>query len=143
MALKPIPDGFHTVTPLLNVKGAAALITFLENALGAEEVLRMPGPGGMVMHAEVNIGNSRLMLAEASQSAPSSSSFYLYANDVDALYKRAIGAGAISESEPTDQFWGDRMATVKDPFGNTWSIATHKEDVTPQEMAKRMAAMVR
>jgi PhnB protein len=103
----------------------------------------MPGQGGMVMHAEVEIGNSRLMLAEARQSAPSSSSFYLYVKDVDALYKRAIGAGAISESEPTDQFWGDRIATVKDLFGNTWSIATHKEDVTPQEMAKRLAALVR
>lgn len=143
MAVKPIPDGFHSVTPFLNVKGAAELIKFLENAFGAEEVMRMPGAGGMVMHAEVNIGNSRLMLAEATQSTPSSSSFYLYVKDMDALYKRAIGAGAISESEPKDQFWGDRMATVKDPFGNTWSIATHKEDVTSQEMAKRMAALVR
>lgn len=98
MAVKPIPDGFHTVTPFLNVKGAAELIKFLENALGAEEVMRMLGPGGMVMHAEVDIGNSRLMLAEATQSAPSSSSFYLYVKDVDALYKRAIGAGAISEA---------------------------------------------
>ena len=143
MAVKPMPDGFHTVTPFLNVKGAAELIKFLEDAFGAEEVMRMPGPGGRVMHAEVNIGNSRLMLAESTQSAPSSSSFYLYVKDVDALYKRALGAGAISESEPTDQFWGDRMATVKDLFGNTWSIATHKEDVTPQKMAKRMAALVR
>ena len=143
MAVNPIPDGFHSVTPFLNVKGAAELIKFLEDAFGAEEVMRMPGPGSMVMHAEVNIGNSRLMLADATQSAPSSSSFYLYVNNVDALYKRAIGTGAISESEPTDQFWGDRMATVKDLFGNTWSIATHKEDVTPQEMAKRMAALVR
>jgi PhnB protein len=143
MAVKPIPDGFHSVTPFLNVKGATELIKFLEDAFGAEEVMRMPGPGGIVMHAEVNIDNSRLMLGEATQSAPSSSSFYLYVKDVDALYKRAIAAGAISESETTDQFWGDRMATVKDSFGNTWSMATHKEDVTPQEMAKRMAALVR
>jgi len=143
MAVKPIPEGFHTVTPFLNVKRAAELIRFLENAFGAEEIMRMPGPGGVVMHAEVNIGDSRLMLAEATQSAPSSSSFYLYVGDVDTVYKRAIGAGGISQTEPTDQFWGDRMATVKDSFGNTWSIATHKEDVPPEEMAKRMAAMVR
>src|SRR5260370_30827469 len=114
MAVKPIPDGFHSVTPFLNVKRAAELIGFLEDAFGAEEVMRMPGPGGRVMHAEVNIGNSRLMLAESTQSAPSSSSFYLYVKDVDALYKRALGAGAISESEHTDQFCCDRMATVKD-----------------------------
>ncbi len=143
MAVKPIPDGFHSVTPFLNVKRAAELIGFLEDAFAAEEVMRMPGPGGVVMHAEVNIGDSRLMLAEATQTAPSSSSFYLYVKDVDELYRRAIAAGAISHTEPTDQFWGDRMATVKDLFGNTWSIATHKEDVPPEEMAKRMAAISR
>jgi PhnB protein len=140
MAVKPVPDGYHTITPFLNVKGTAELIDFLKAALGAEEVMRMPGPGGGVMHAEVSIGNSRLMLSEAMQTAPSSSSFYLYVNDVDALYKRAVSAGATSQSPPTDQFWGDRMATVKDSFGNTWSIATHKEDPSPEEIAKRMAA---
>ncbi len=143
MAVKPIPDGYYTVTPFLSVKGVAKLIDFLKNAFGAEEVMRMPGPGGVVMHAEVNVGNSRLMLGEATQSAPSQSAFYLYVNDVDALYKRAVAAGAASQAEPTDQFWGDRMASVKDSFGNTWSIATHKEDVSPEEMAKRMAAMNR
>jgi PhnB protein len=143
MAVKAIPDGYHTVTPFLNVKGTAQLIDFLKNAFGAEEIMRMPGPGGVVMHAEVNIGNSRLMLSEASQTPPSSSSFYLYVNDVDGLYKRAVGAGATSQSAPTDQFWGDRMATVKDAFGNTWSLATHKEDPSPEEMAKRMAASSR
>lgn len=143
MAIKPIPDGYYTVTPFLSVKGTAKLIDFLKNAFGAEEVMRMPGPGGVVMHAEVNIGNSRLMLSEATQSAPSQSAFYLYVNDADALYKRAVGAGATSQMEPTDQFWGDRMASVKDSFGNTWSLATHKEDVSPEEMAKRMAAMNR
>jgi PhnB protein len=141
MAVKPIPDGFHTVTPFLNTKGTAKLIDFLKAALGAEEIMRMPGPDGVVMHAEVNIGNSRLMLSEAMRTEPSSSSFYIYVNDVDALYKRAVGAGATSEAQPTDQFWGDRMATVKDPFGNTWSLATHKEDPTPEEIAKRMAAL--
>jgi len=140
-SVKPIPDGYHTVTPFLNVKGVAKLIDFLKAAFGAEEVMRMPGPGGVVMHAEVSIGNSRLMLGEAIQTVtPSSSYFYLYVNDVDSMYKRAVGAGASSETPPTDQFWGDRMGTVKDSFGNTWSLATHKEDPTPEEMAKRMAA---
>ena len=142
MAVKPIPDGYHTVTPFLNVKGVAKLIDFLKSALGAEEVMRMPGPDGTVMHAEVTIGNSRLMLSEQMQGGPaaSSSSFYVYVSDVDSMYKRATGAGAKSVSQPTDQFWGDRMATVTDPFGNTWSLATHKEDPTPEEMQKRMAA---
>ena len=126
MAVKPIPEGYHTVTPFLNVKGTTQLLEFLKKALNAEEVMRMPGPGGVVMHAEVNIGNSRLMLSEATQTAPSSSSFYLYVTDVDALYKRAVAAGAVSQMEPTDQIWGDRMATVRDSFGNTWWIATYK-----------------
>jgi len=140
-SVKPIPDGYHTVTPFLNVKGVAKLIDFLKAAFGAEEVMRMPGPGGVVMHAEVSIGNSRLMLGEAMQTVtPSSSYFYLYVNDVDSMYKRAVGAGASSETPPTDQFWGDRMGTVKDSFGNTWSLATHKEDPTREEMAKQMAA---
>ena len=139
-AVKPIPDGYHTVTPFINVKGVAKEIDFLKSALGAEEVMRMAGPDGNVMHAEVSIGNSRLMLGEPMQGSPSTSSFYLYVSDADATYKRATGAGAKSVSPPTDQFWGDRMATVQDPFGNTWSIATHKEDPTPDEMKKRMAA---
>ncbi len=141
MAVKAIPDGYHTVTPFINAKGVAKLIDFLKAALGAEEVMRMAGPGGVVMHAEVSIGNSRLMLGEVMPpNEPSSSYFYLYVNDADAMYKRAVGAGASSVSQPTDQFWGDRMATVKDPFGNTWSLATHKSDPTPEEMEKRMKA---
>jgi PhnB protein len=141
MAVKAVPDGYHTVTPFLNVKGVTKLIDFMKAALGAEEVMRMTGPDGAVGHAEMNIGNSRMMLGEVMpQNEPSSSYFYLYVNDVDAMYKRAVGAGATSVSPPTDQFWGDRMATLKDPFGNTWSLATHKEDPTPEEMAKRAAA---
>src|SRR5216683_592284 len=141
VAVKPIPDGYSSVTPFLSVKGAAKLIDFLKQAFGAEEVMRMPGPGDVVMHAEVNVGNSRLMLSEAMQTPPSQSSFYLYVNDADAMYKRALTAGATSVMEPTDQFWGDRMATVRDPFGNSWSVATHKEEVSPEEMAKRMAKL--
>lgn len=140
MAVKAVPEGYGTVTPFLTVKGAAKIIDFLKQAFGAEEIMRMPGPGGVVMHAEVNIGNSRLMLSEAMQNPPSQSSFYLYVNDADAMYKRALAAGATSQIEPRDEFYGDRAAMVKDPFGNVWSVATHKEDVSPEEMAKRMAA---
>ena len=103
----------------------------------------MPGPGGVVMHAEVNIGNSRLMISEAMQTPPAAGSFYLYLNDVDAMYKRAVAAGAKSEREPKDEFWGDRTAMVKDPFGNSWSLATDTEDVPPEEMGKRMAAAMK
>ncbi len=141
-AVKPIPDGYRTVTPFLNVKGLGKLIDFLKQAFGAEEIMRMPGPDGAVIHAEVNIGNSRVMLGEIMQGNTASSSyFYVYVGDADAAYKRALGAGAKSVSEPTDQFWGDRMGTVTDPFGNTWSVASLQEDPTPEEMAKRMAAM--
>ncbi len=142
-AVKPIPDGYHTVTPFLNVKGVAKLIDFLKNAFGAEEVMRMPGPDGTVMHAEVSIGNSRLMLGEPMQTGASTSAFYVYVSDVDAMFKRALAAGAKSVRPPTDEFWGDRMGTLTDSFGNSWSLATHKEDPTPDEMAKRMAAQNR
>jgi PhnB protein len=140
MAVKAIPEGYSTVTPFLTVKGVAQIMDFLKQAFGAEEIMRMPGPGGVVMHAELNIGNSRLMLGEAMQNPPTQSSFYLYVSDADAMYKRALAAGATSQLEPKDEFWGDRIAMVKDTFGNTWSVATHKEDVTPEEMSKRMAA---
>jgi PhnB protein len=140
MAVKTIPDGYATVTPFISAKGLAKLLDFLKQAFGAEEVMRIPGPGGSVMHAEINIGNSRLMLGEATQQPPTPGNFYLYVSDVDGVFKRALAAGATSQMPIDDQFWGDRMGTVKDAFGNTWSIATHKEDVSPQEMAKRAAA---
>ena len=141
--VKPIPDGFHAITPYLVVEDAGKLADFLIAAFGAKEHHRTSAPDGTVMHAEVSIGNSRLMLGEPMQTAPSTSAFYVYVSDVDSMYKRATGAGAKSVSQPADQFWGDRMATVQDPFGNTWSLATHKEDPTPDEMAKRMAAQNR
>ena len=143
MAVKPIPDGFHSVTPQLEVRGAAKLIDFMKQAFGAEEVMRMPGPGGALMHAEVKIGDSIVMMSDAVREAPMPGSVFLYVNDVDAVYKRALQAGATSQLEPTDMFWGDRFASVKDSFGNKWGMATHKEDVPPEELPKRAAAFMK
>ena len=143
MTVKPIPEGYHTVTPSLVVKGAAKLIDFLKAGFGAEEIMRMPMPNGDIMHAEIKIGDSVIMMNDAMNQAPTTSSLMLYVTDVDASYKRAVKAGAVSVSEPADMFWGDRFAVVKDNFGNQWSIATHTEDVPPQEMQKRAAAAMK
>jgi len=138
--VKPIPEGYHTVTPFLNLKGCAEAIAFYQKAFGAEEKLRMPGPGGAIMHAEVQIGDSRIMLSEAMQMEPTRSSIFLYVSDCDALWNRAVAAGAKVVMPLADQFWGDRFGTLADHHGNTWSLATHKEDVPPAEMQKRAAA---
>ena len=140
MAVKPIPEGFHTVTPAIVVNGTTGLIDFLKQAFDAKERNRMVGPGGAILHAEVQIGDSIIMMNDVMRGEPMPSSFYLYVKDCDATYKRAVQAGANSEMEPADMFWGDRMAHVKDKFGNLWSIATHKEDLTEQETAKRAEA---
>jgi PhnB protein len=140
MAVKAIPDGYHSVTPALAVKGAAELIDFAKEAFGAEEAFRMPAPNGGIMHAEIRIGDSAVMVNDAMSQAPTVSSLFLYVTDVDHVYQRAIKAGAISLSAPLNMFWGDRMAQVKDQFGNQWSLATHVEDVSPQELEKRAAA---
>lgn len=137
MAVKAIPEGYHTVTPSLSVKGAGKFIDFLKAAFGAEEAFRMPMPNGDIMHAEVRIGDSTVMLHDTMGQPPTSSALFLYVNDVDAMHKRAVRAGATSASEPTNMFWGDRVSQVVDQFGNHWSIATHKEDVSPDEMEKR------
>jgi PhnB protein len=150
MAVKAIPEGYHSLTPYLVCKGAAQAIEFYQKAFGAVETVRMPGPGGQILHAEVKIGNSMLMLSDENpqQGALSpqtiggtGTSVMLYTDDVDAVFNRAAGAGAKTEVPPTDMFWGDRMAQIVDPFGHKWAIATHKEDVSPEEMGKRMAAM--
>ncbi len=143
MAVKPIPEGFHTVTPAIVVNGTAGLIDFLKQAFEAKERNRMAGPGGAILHAEVQIGDSIVMMNDVMRGAPMPGSFYLYVKDCDATYKRAIQAGAVSEMEPADMFWGDRMGQVKDKFGNFWSIATHKEDLTEEETAKRAEAFFR
>jgi PhnB protein len=146
----PIPEGFRTITPHLIIKGAGQAIDFYKKAFGAEEIMRMPGPDGKsVMHAEVKIGDSHLMIAdefpEYGCKGPKTLggtpvTVHLYVKDVDSVFNQAIKAGATAKMPITDMFWGDRYGKLSDPFGHEWSIATHKEDVSPQECAKRAAA---
>jgi PhnB protein len=137
--IKSIPDGYHTVTPYLVVQGAAVLIEFLKQAFEAVEIRFTLHPEGSIMNAEVRIGDSVVMVSEArGEFKPMPSSIYLYVENTDATYKRALQAGGTSMMEPEDQFYGDRNAGVKDPTGNHWWIATHQEDVSPKEMEKRM-----
>jgi len=131
--VKPIPEAYHAVTPYLVVRGVRKLIEFLKQAFDAKETEFVDMGNGYV-HAEVRIGDSIVMMGEAD---PAPACLYLYVNDVDATYKRALRTGATSLSEPTDHFYGDRSAAVKDPCGNTWYIATHKEDVSPEELRRR------
>jgi PhnB protein len=141
MAVKPIPDGYHSVTPYLIVQGAPALIDFLKQVFDAVEKERFLRPDGAIQHAEVRIGDSHIMLAEASAVFPAMPcTLYVYVPDTDASYKRALEAGATSVMAPMDQFYGDRSGGVKDASGNYWWIATHKEDVPKEEMMRRAAA---
>jgi len=141
MAVKPIPEGYHSLTPLLVPERAGKLIDFLKQAFDAKELHRMTAPDGAVMHAELSIGDSRVMLGEATgEHKPMPCSLYLYVPDADAIYKRAVQAGAATVMELGDQFWGDRAGSVRDPAGNIWWIATHKEDVAPEEMRRRAQA---
>jgi len=148
--VKPVPDGFHAVTPYLVVRDAAKALDFYAKAFGAEERFRMPGPDGAVMHAEIKIGDSIVMLGEEAPQmgalspqaiGGSAVSLLLYVKDVDASFARAEKAGGTAQMPPQDMFWGDRYGKLQDPFGHLWAMATHKEDVAPEEMAKRMAAM--
>ena len=154
MAVQPVPDGYHTVSPYLAVEDAAAAIDYYKKAFGATERVRMEAPDGKIGHAELEIGDSIVMLADpfpqASTKPPhelggTSAGVFLYVEDVDQVVKRAVEAGATVTMEVADQFWGDRFGTVTDPFGHVWSVATHVEDVPPAEMAERakaaMAAM--
>jgi len=154
MAVKPIPEGYHTVTPYLAVDGAAEAIEYYKKAFGAKERGRMEAPDGTIGHAELEIGDSLVMLSDPFPQATTrtpkelggtSASVFMYVEDVDAVVKQAVEAGATVTMEVEDQFWGDRFGTVQDPFGHLWSIATHVEDVPPEEMAERakaaMAAM--
>jgi PhnB protein len=143
---KPIPDGYHTITPALTVKDGGQAIEFYKRALGAEEIMQVPGPDGRLMHAEMKIGDSRFMLGEEMPEqgcrAPASvgavsSSLYIYVQDVDKAFRRAVEGGAKALMPPTDMFWGDRFGQVEDPSGHRWGLATHKEDPSPEEMARR------
>ncbi len=139
MAVQPIPEGYHTITPLLIVKQAARFIDFLKQAFGAEERGRFARPDGQIMHAEVKVGDSILMLADASEQFPAQpAALCLYVPDADAVYRSAVQAGATSLREPENQFYGDRSAGVADSFGNSWWISTHVEDVSREEMERRM-----
>jgi PhnB protein len=141
MAVKPIPEGYRTVTPYLVISGVAELIDFMKQAFGAEEVVRMARPDGAVMHGEVRVGDSVIMMGEESGPfEPMPAMIHLYVEDVDATYRRALEAGATSVREPADQFYGDRSGGVKDRFGNQWWIATHVEDVPPDELKRRAKA---
>jgi PhnB protein len=150
MPAKPIPDGYRAATPYLIVDGAAQAIDFYKRAFGAVEIMRMGGPDGKVMHAEIKIGEAPIMLADefpemnarSPQSIGGSPVFLLvYVEDVDAVTAEAVRAGAKILRPVQDQFYGDRSGTVADPFGHLWTLATHKEDVSKEEMEKRMAAM--
>lgn len=137
-SVKSIPNGYHTVTPYLINENASRLIEFLKLVFDAEETNRLSGPDGRVMHAELKIGDSTLMVSDpSSEWRPMPASIVIYVEDVDAVYKRALEVGAISLREPTDQFYGDRSAGVKDLAGNHWWIATHLEDVPPEELRLR------
>jgi PhnB protein len=154
MAVKPIPEGYHAVTPSLAVDGAAEAIEFYKRAFGAEERGRMPAPDGKIAHAEIQIGDSVVMLADPfpqsgcrspKELGGTSVGIFVYVEDVDAVFKQAVEAGATATMEVEDMFWGDRFGTVVDPFGHQWQLATRKEDLSPEEVEERgkeaMAAM--
>jgi PhnB protein len=149
MAVKPIPDGYHTATPYLIIEGAADAIEFYKQAFGATELFRFPAPGGKIGHAEIKIGDSPIMLADAypdmGYNGPKSLggspvSLMIYVEDVDTVFNRAVDAGATVKEAVSDKFYGDRSGTLVDPFGHIWHISTHKEDVSLAEMEKRAKA---
>ena len=152
MAVKPIPEGYHTATPYLVVKGAAKALDFYKQAFGAKEILRFPGPDGKIGHAEIKIGDSHIMLADEFPEMDARSpetiggspvGIMLYVEDVDSRFRQAVAAGGKVVKPLQDQFYGDRSGTITDPFGHKWTIATHKEDVSSAEMQKRMEALMK
>lgn len=149
MAVKPIPEGYRSVTPYLALKQAADAIEFYRRAFGAKERMRMPGPDGKIGHAELEIGNSVIMLADEypdmdfrgpASIGGTSVTLHLYVPDVDATFSKATAAGAKPVRAVEDQFYGDRAGSVRDPFGHVWHIATHKEDLSPEELRRRAEA---
>jgi PhnB protein len=149
-AAKPIPDGYHSVTPYLTLKSADAAIKFYEKAFGAKEILRLPLPNNGVAHAEIQIGNSRVMMADEMPAYGNKSpeslvgspiALAIYVEDVDSAFDKAVMAGATVKRPLTDQFYGDRAGTLLDPFGYQWSLMTHKENVSLEEIQQRMQKM--
>jgi PhnB protein len=150
MPVSPVPPGYHTLTPYLIVDGAARALAWYTQAFNARELMRLSAPGGKIGHAEIEIGDSRIMLADESPTANAKApgafggspvSLHLYVPDVNATIAQAAAAGATIKVQPEDKFYGDRMGTLLDPFGHTWHISTHIEDVTVEEIERRMAAM--
>jgi len=148
MSVKPIPEGYHSVTPYMGINNAAEAIAFYKNAFGATQVMRLDMPDGKVGHAELRIGDSAIMLgtpcdemALRNPDEHTSVGLHLYVKDVDAQFRQAVAAGAVVVSEPKDQFYGDRSASVKDPFGHLWFLATHKEDLTEAQIRQRAMEM--
>jgi PhnB protein len=148
--IKPIPDGYHTATPYLIITNAAQAIEFYKEAFGATELMRLAAPDGKLMHAEIRIGDSPIMLCDECPDWNALSpqtiggtavSIMLYVDDVDSVVNRAVATGATVLMPVEDQFWGDRMGTLVDPYGHKWSIATHAEDVSPEEIDKRAKAL--
>ncbi len=148
--VKPIPEGYRSITPYLVVKGANRAIDFYKQAFGATEIMRMPGPNNTIMHAELRIGDSVIMLADEMPGAPYRSpeafggspvSLMIYIDDVDNVFSRALSLGARQVREVQDQFYGDRSGNLVDPFGHVWTVATHVEDVAPDEIERRMSTL--
>jgi PhnB protein len=150
MSVKPIPEGYHSVTPYLSIKGATEAIEFYKRAFNAIEIFRLPTPSGEIGHAEIKIADSHIMMSDPCEESPipspqalggSSVGLHLYVEDVDAIFTQAVNAGA-SEVKPVEaQFYGDRMGTLKDPFGHIWFLSTHKEDLDPEEIQERAEAL--
>ena len=149
MTTQPIPEGYHTLTTYLTMENAAEAIDYYKDVFGAKERIRMEAPDGKIGHAELEIGDSLLMLSDAFPGATSrpptelggtTAGAFMYVEDVDGVVKRAVESGATITMEIADQFWGDRFGSITDPFGHSWSIATHVEDVPPEEMAERAKA---
>ncbi|HKF20189.1 MAG TPA: VOC family protein [Candidatus Angelobacter sp.] len=150
--VKPIPDGYYGITPYLIIKGAAAAIEYYKKAFGATELMRMPQADGRVGHAELKVGDAVFMLADEfpemqivgpATLGNTSVGLLLYVENADAVFDKAVSLGAKVKKPMADQFYGDRTGTIEDPFGHKWTIATHKEDVTPEEMQRRTAAMAK
>ena len=149
MSVQRIPAGYHSVTPYLIIKGAAKAMQFYQSAFGAQQLMRLDGPDGTIMHAEIKIGDSHIMLADEMEThrgpqtlGGTPVSLMLYVEDCDQVFTAALAAGAMQTRPLENQFYGDRCGTLVDPFGHVWSIATHVEDVTPEEMNRRFAEMM-